>query len=285
MLVTGASGYLAQTLIPRASTRAQVHGAARSPDGIVEPAEAHAIDLDHESDVFTLFKSIKPDVVIHCAACNPGSDAASMYAVNTRGSEHVAKACTMIGARLVALSSDTVFDGKSAPYSDDAPAAPLNANDYALSKAQGELAILKQCPAALIVRTSLIYDVDEMDRGTLGFVERLYSGERLKLFDDVIRQPVYAPKLSEHLCSLAMDHVDQSGIMNLVGSEAMSRYTFGLKMLDFWGIDYENRIDKVSAAGIPGVPLDLNMLMNRANKLALDSPGVTAVLRLANPTA
>jgi len=58
----------------------------------------------------------------------------------------------------------------------------------------------------------------------------------------------------------------------------MSRYTFGLRMLDYWGIDYGDKVVSKSAADIPGVPLDVRLTMQRAVELELASPGVSEVL-------
>jgi len=109
---------------------------------------------------------------------------------------------------------------------------------YAVSKARAEYQLLSIYPATIVVRTSLIYGLHDMDRGTAGFVQRLDTGEKLRLFTDVIRQPVFDRSLSEHLCSLAVQLTDECGTMNIVGDEACSRFEFGKRMLEHWGIEY-----------------------------------------------
>lgn len=281
VLITGASGYLANALLPCVAQRADVTGIARKAAAINESVEAASMDITQRESVFDLIADLKPDAIIHCAACNPGGTDEQMFAINDVGTKHIAQAANEFNCRLVSVSSDTVLNGKTAPYSDDAPVSPLPSNAYAISKARGEAHITSIAPNAVVVRTSLIYGTNAMDRGTAGFVERLNAGETLSLFNDVIRQPVHDKALSEGLCKLALDHCDVAGVMALVGDEAMSRYAFGLRMLDFWNIDYEGRVESNSAAQLPGVPLDLTIMMQRAYELGLDTPGVSSVLKTA----
>lgn len=278
ILITGASGYLANALIPCVAARADVVGVARNIDNISGEVLALSVDLTDDAAVLDLVLSQKPDAIIHCAACNPGGND-DMFAVNEFGTANIATAAKQLACRFVSVSSDTVFDGVNAPFSDDAQAAPLPENAYAISKARGEANVHALLPAAIIVRTSLIYGIDQIDRGTAGFSERLKSGAMLKLFGDVIRQPVHDKALSASLCTLALDLTDESGFINIAGDEAMSRYEFGVRMLDYWGIDYTDRLEQSCGFGIAGLPIDLSLSLQRARALGLPTPGVSTVLR------
>ena len=278
ILITGASGYLAQALVPIAAELADVVGIARHADAISRDVHAISIDIEDRAAVLDVVLTQQPDAIIHCAAVNPGGSNESMFAINECGTGHVAEAANALGCRLVSVSSDTVLNGNVAPYADDSPSSPLPENVYAVSKARGEVLIKSHVPSALIARTSLIYGTDKIDRGTEGFSKRLEEGKSLQLFTDVIRQPVDCVSLSQSLCALALEHVSESGIMNIVGDEAMSRYTFGLRMLDFWGIDYQDRVEQTSGIGIVGLPIDLRMTMYRAKALRLTTPGLSEVL-------
>lgn len=278
IVITGASGYLAKALLPIAASQANVIGVARNIKSIAHPVEAVSVDIENRAAVFDVISEHKPDAIIHCAAVNPGGSDESMIAVNEHGTRNIAEASNEIGCRLVSVSSDTVFSGNDAPYADDANSSALPENTYAVSKARGETLIQSIAPSAIIVRTSLIYGTEHIDRGTEGFAKRLEAGESLKLFTDVIRQPVDSNALSTSLCALALEHVNESGVMNIVGDEAMSRYEFGIRMLDYWGIDYEGRVEAISGIGIKGLPMDLQVTMDRAHSLGMATPGVTDVL-------
>lgn len=278
ILITGASGYLAKALLPIAASQADVVGIARNVSAINHPVDTVSVDIENKEAVFDVVSDQKPDAIIHCAAVNPGGSDESMIAVNEHGTRHVAEAASELGCRLVSVSSDTVFSGNDAPYADNAASSPLKENAYALSKACGEELIRSIIPSAIIARTSLIYGTEHIDRGTEGFAKRLEAGESLKLFTDVIRQPVDSKALSMSLCALAIDHIDEFGVMNIVGNESMSRHAFGLRMLDFWDIDYEDKVEAISGVGFKGLPMDLRVTMERAHGLGMATPGVEEVL-------
>lgn len=291
MLITGATGYLAKTLIPYVAQRAEVIGVARNKSSdafaaLASQVEAVALDLGDSQAIRQLVMSEQPDAIIHCAACNPGDGTeAQMMAVNETGTLHIAQAANNLGCRIVCVSSDTVLSGNDAPYSDDAPTSPQPENPYAVSKSRAEAALFSVLPEAIAVRTSLIYGTDHIDRGTQGFSARLAAGESLNLFTDVLRQPVHDKALASCLFSLATEHASESGTINIAGSECLSRYDFGVRMLDYWGIDYNNRLEAISGQGIVGLPMDLSLTMTRAAALGLPTPGVSDVLALAERQA
>jgi len=177
---------------------------------------------------------IKPDAIIHAAALNPGVNDAAMSEVNTQGTKFIAEAAKQIGCRLVLVSTDMVHDGKHAPYPDNAQPTPIN--DYGRTKADGEHRAFDTHNNTIAVRTSLIYGLDSLDRGTAGFAQRLENGDTLNLFDDVLRQPVWRDALAESLVRLAIDFPDETGVINIAGSDLLDRATFGELMLKFWHI-------------------------------------------------
>ena len=129
-----------------------------------------------------------------------------------------------------------------------------------------------------------------MDRGTAGFVARLKAGETLELFDDVIRQPVWADTLANALCDLALDQTETSGTLNVAGDQPLSRAEFALRMLRFWNVDtsddpgYGQQIQQVSGAGVTGLPMDLRLRCDRAASLGWSLPGVDEVLNRGDVT-
>lgn len=276
--VLGASGYLAHRLVPLAAERSEVTAVSRhAPDSeTCADATWMAVDLCDVRQVDAFVAAVAPEVIINAAAINPGQ--AETFDVNTVGAANVAVAAERTGARLVHISSDIVFAGTQAPYSDSATPDPVN--DYGRSKADGETLVAQQCASAVIVRTSLIYGLDRIDRGTAGFLERLRRGEQLSLWADAIRQPVWIDALSSGLLALGLDHPDVSGTLNLAGGQAMSRADFGRHLLTYWGADASGVVDG-SLVGIDGQPPDLRLDHRRATELGLPLPGVETVLATA----
>ncbi len=278
LLITGASGYLAHRLLPIACRYGDVIGLSRTGHGIGANVEHIAVDLTDTAALRAVVESVAPDAIVHAAAANPGSSASSMTAVNHLATATIAQLAADSGCRLVSVSTDVVHNGIDAPFADDAIAQPLADNVYGQTKWLGEQAVLSSGANAIIVRTSLIYGLQQMDRGTEGFVQRLEAGETLSLFSDVQRQPVWIDSLAEVLCELAVNLTAETGLINVAGSESMTRAAYGLHLLEHWGVSTDHAVQLISGAGINGLPLDLRLQLDRARSLGFLLPGVTAVL-------
>jgi dTDP-4-dehydrorhamnose reductase len=270
---------LGRHLAGKAAERYTLFTTYRTRADHVEAGTPLGLDVANREATLGLITELQPDFIIHTAALNPGQNSADMMRVNAHGSRHVAEAAVATGARLVHLSTDVVHDGRQAPYEDDAPTAPLN--EYGRSKAAAEAAVAEIDPTATIVRTSLIYGLEVIDRGTENFVKRLQLGQPLVLFSDVIRQPIWIDSLGEALLKLLT--VDYRGWLNVVGAQALTREAFGRRMLAWWQVDPGNLVQSGRAVdSSETIPLDLRLLTRRAEQLLdMKFPGVDEVLAAA----
>ena len=245
----------------------------------IKAGQAFPLDLTNREATLSLIASLSPQAIIHTAAINPGQGSdEEMWQVNANGSRYVAEGAVAVGARLVHVSTDVVHDGRHAPYADNAAPSPINA--YGRSKADAETAVAEIDPNAAIVRTSLIYGLAEMDRGTAGFANRLAAGQPLLLFSDVIRQPVWVESLAEALLKLI--ELNFAGTLNVAGRQAMSREEFGQRMLAWWRIDPHGLLQSGRAAEISDtIPLDLRLHIDKAEQLLqMALPGVDELLAI-----
>lgn len=150
VLVTGGRGMLARTLA-RVLAR----------DCSVVPADLPETDVTDPAAVEAALAAAAPDAVVHCAAmtavdrCETERDLA--FRVNRDGTANVARACARAGVRLVAISTDYVFDGDLGhPYRESDPATG-GRTVYGQSKFAGEEAVRALCPDHAIVRISWLY--------------------------------------------------------------------------------------------------------------------------------
>lgn len=177
---------------------------------------ARGVDID-EIDITSLesttriLKTLKPKTVINCAAytdvdgCETNVESAMQ--VNCEGVAHLAMASREIGARLVHISTDYVFDGgKGSPYAEDDAPCPLGV--YGESKLAGEMNAAFN-PNHLIIRTQWLYGLHGKN-----FVETMLrlAGEKdeLSVVDDQIGSPTWTVDLSQAI--LALLKTDHRGI-------------------------------------------------------------------------
>jgi dTDP-4-dehydrorhamnose reductase len=227
-----------------------------------------AIDLRDSAAVERLFAEIRPDAVVHTAVSNQPASAVPGIAV---AAESVVRASGAFGARLVHVSTDVVFSGTTAPYLDDAPADPIT--PYGEAKAEAERRVAGMDPGAVIVRPSLVFGVDPLDRQTGWLVDDMRAGKPVRLFTDEIRCPIWVDNLAAALLELAAS--DVAGPLNLGGAQAVSRWDFGLRLLDL--LDEPRRPNlqpSTLAEGGLVRPADLTMDVSRAKRL-LGTPILT----------
>lgn len=189
LVVTGAGGQLGRALLELAPG---ARGFGRAELDITDAAAVRAV--------------LKAgDVVLNCAAYTAVDQAESevdaAFEINARGPEVLARACAAAGARLIHLSTDYVFTGKSDhPYETDDPTGP--ATVYGRSKLAGEQAVLEFAPDANIVRTAWVYTGRGAD--FVATMRRLEAErETVNVVADQIGSPTYAPDLAAGLLELA----------------------------------------------------------------------------------
>ncbi|MGI9112603.1 MAG: SDR family oxidoreductase [Gaiellaceae bacterium] len=192
--VTGATGYLGSELV-----RLRL-------DATIERVEIRDADAVRE-----LLRRDRPEVVIHTAYRQDGPEARE---INVGGAENVARAAAGIGARLVHVSSDVVFDGrKRAPYVEEDELSPVN--EYGHTKAEGERRVSAAHPGALIVRTSLIVG------GAQPSKHELAAHRPGTWFTNELRSPVQVSDLAQALLELA--ELDVAGPLHVAGADGLSR--------------------------------------------------------------
>ncbi len=149
ILVTGANGQVATALQERAPPGVEVVALARP-----------TLDLADPASIRDAFEPQTADVVVNAAAYTAVDKAESepglAMAVNGEGAGLVAEAARALGAPVIQLSTDYVFDGSlDRPYTEDDPVAPIGA--YGRSKLAGEEAVAAANPRHVILRTAWVY--------------------------------------------------------------------------------------------------------------------------------
>ena len=163
--------------------------------------DATELDITDSAAVTTYFEKNKPELVYHCAAYT-AVDAAEEepgksinYKVNVVGTQNIANAAEAIGATLVYISTDYVFDGRKChPYVEDDEANPQSV--YGKSKLAGEQAVLETASSAVVLRTAWLYS--PFGNNFVKTMLRLGAEkEELKVVFDQVGTPTYAAHLAQ----------------------------------------------------------------------------------------
>ncbi len=187
-IVTGAGGMLGHDMTEALSAHYRVIALGRKELDITAPLQVQEI-----------IEKTKPHLVVNCAAftkvdlCEKDKELA--FKVNAKGPGIIASCCNKIGAKLVHISTDYVFDGTSTrPYKEDDKTNPINV--YGQSKLQGEKEITDAITDYLIVRTSWLFG-KHGPNFIKTMIELSEKTDHLKVVNDQIGRPTYTKDLSE----------------------------------------------------------------------------------------
>lgn len=233
LLITGGTGYLGGELVRQAQAEGWHVTATYFRHAVpADPATTWiALDVRDDRAVAAACDAAQPDVVIHTAFRQYDPD---LWPVTAGGTRNIAIAARVCGARLIHLSSDVIFDGEhTAAYTERDPPNPITG--YGAAKADAERFVTEHHPNAAIVRTSLIYGFEPIDRHTQFILDIADGRQTAQLFTDEYRCPIFVGDLATALLELARHEF--RGVMNVAGSERMSRYAFGVALAQFYGRD------------------------------------------------
>ncbi|MGL4990772.1 MAG: dTDP-4-dehydrorhamnose reductase [Sarcina sp.] len=233
ILITGSKGQLGNELIDIIN---KGYAEIGQVSDIIKNAEIISVDIDelniiNELQVKEFIIDKKPDVVINCAAytnvdkCEEFKNIA--YEINAIGPRNIAKACEIVGAKFVQVSTDYVFEGKgSVPFIEEDILNPQS--EYGRGKLDGEEFTKEFCNKHYIVRTAWLY-------GYVGnnFVYTMLkladSNTELKVVDDQRGNPTHANDLAYSI--LKMIETENYGVYHCTGKGECSWFDFATKIM------------------------------------------------------
>jgi dTDP-4-dehydrorhamnose reductase len=219
VLVTGKGGQLAWELQQLAPSRFEVVFAGRTE-----------FDITDEQGVFSFIQQHRPDVVINTAAFTAVDqaeiDIEQAFSVNELGIKYLARACGDIGARILHVSTDFVFDGQSTlPYQTDSQTNSINV--YGASKLAGEIVLQNILPeASVIVRTAWVYSVHG-NNFVKSMLRLMKEKPQLGIIYDQVGTPTWAKGLAQWLWVMA-EKTDVKGIYHWTDAGVASWYDFAV---------------------------------------------------------
>lgn len=223
VLITGANGQLGKEL-QRYLTEKHIDFVA---------ADVAEMDITNELLVNQFVTELKPTVIYHCAAYT-AVDAAEdegktiCRLINVEGTRYLASAAQMVGAKMVYISTDYVFDGtKQEEYTVNDTPNPQS--EYGLTKYEGEEAVRELVENHYIIRTSWVYG--EFGKNFVFTMQNLaQTRDTLTVVSDQVGRPTWTKTLAEFMVHL-VDVEAEYGTYHLSNDNSCSWYEFAKEIL------------------------------------------------------
>lgn len=223
ILITGATGQLGSELRNLLDERNVAYDAF----------DSHGLDITDEETVMSKVEELQPKVIYHCAAYTAVDNAedqfkAANWQVNETGTQNVTQAAKKVGATLVYVSTDYVFDGTNpGEYKEDDPTNPKN--EYGKAKLAGEEIVKQTLDNYYIVRTSWVFG--KYGRNFVYTMLRLAKDhDRLTVVNDQFGRPTWTRTLAEFIIHL-VDTKSPYGTYQLSNDDSCSWYEFAKEVL------------------------------------------------------
>ncbi len=217
VLITGAHGQLGRELL---------HTRPAEVEPVAEDADR--LDITDREAVRAFVEGERPELIVNAAAWTAvdraEEEAEAARAVNEAGAAHLAEAAEGIGARLIQISTDFVFDGvQGTPYRPEDPCRPLGV--YGATKRAGEERVLEISGGrALVVRTAWVYAA-----GGANFVATMLrlmaERDSIRVVDDQLGTPTWARTLAEAIWKWS-ERPEVAGIRHWTDAGVASWYDF-----------------------------------------------------------
>lgn len=254
ILITGANGLLGQktTELFKHETQHDViltdlHENAFESRGF----DYFPMDITKKDEVKDAVKKYLPDIIINTAAytnvdgCE--TDREVSWKVNVDAVKNFIITSRINSSKIIHISTDYVFDGKSGNYSETSKPAPLSY--YGKSKLAGENALITSGIDFTIVRTMIIYGTGKNLRPNFAIwlVNMLSEKNQVRIVDDQFGMPTMVDDLGWALVKIV--DLNKSGIYHVCGSEYCSRYEFAVKLAEVFKLN-ENLIMPVKTGDL-----------------------------------
>jgi len=197
------------------------------------------LDITRRNDVRRIVDEIEPEVIINAAAvtdvdlCENERELA--WKVNVSGVENIVYAAKLVGASVIHISTDYVFDGKNGPYDELAHPSPLGY--YGKTKLASENVLRASGLSYTILRTMILYGsgVDVKQNFALWLIKNLSEGKPVRVVDDQIGNPTLVDDLAYAI--LKIIELGRSGLYHIAGRDLVSRHDFAVVLSEIFDFD------------------------------------------------
>ena len=195
--------------------------------------------LDDIEGIIEGLRNYSPDIIIHGGAYTAVDRAETEVEiadkVNHLASGEIAKYCKQYGAKLLAISTDYVFDGNSStPLDENTAVSPINV--YGETKLKGEQAIQANLPDAIIIRTAWVYSTHG-NNFVKTMIRLMNERDEISVINDQVGSPTYALDLAKAIVNIIDGKNWVSGIYHFSNEGEISWYDFAVAIKEIKNLD------------------------------------------------
>ncbi len=237
ILITGGSGLLGSNIAKLASSNFKVYTTYNKNRVSMKDVYFFQIDITKKEQLIKI-EQIKPELIIHCAALtNVGyceEHPTEAYNQNVLASINIAEIAKKIGAYLIHISTDSVFDGTKGNYREGDIPSPINI--YGRTKLEAEQRVSSIHTHSCIIRTN-IYGWNKRDKFSLAewMLNKLTNNEELPALKDIYFSPILVNYLVDILFKL--QEKKNEGIIHIAGSETCTKLEFAYMISEVFNFD------------------------------------------------
>lgn len=262
LFLTGGSGLLSVNWAIKLRSQYRIILGLHERVLAIDQTISYKLNLDEVDEIVdflkvnNVFYAVNTAGLTNVETCEINNELA--YQINVKIAENMAIACSLVGVKLVHISTDHLFSGDRSNLDETENPNPINV--YGKSKATAEQLVLKRNPQALIIRTNFFgwgtkYRASFSDM----IIKSLRAKKNITLYDDVF----YCPILIETLVKIVEELVAKKakGIFNVVGNTRLSKYDFGIKLSELFNLDkrYISRGKYLHSSNLVSRPLDMSL--------------------------
>lgn len=242
ILITGSNGLLGQTLQRELQQQHEIFGVDLTKISYFNTRIKYLpLDITSRNETFSCFRQYNPQLVIHTAAmtavdlCEIKKN--QCWEVNVIGTENVVLAAERVGAKIVFISTDYIFDGKKGPYTEEDLPNPINY--YGKSKLAAENIIRGSLISWVILRTIVLYGHGIKVNASFvsWLLNQLRNGNNVNIVNDQWGNTTLVDILAAAIIS-SIDH-NAKGIYNIGGIDFMNRYEMALHVAEKFNLNPE----------------------------------------------
>ncbi len=244
ILITGSNGLLGQKLLHTLSTNLQeLIGCDLSERSLVDDVihNYRQLDITERKPTVAAICDIAPQVIVHTAAMTEVDrceiEKELCWRVNVTGTEHILAGAARVGAKVIFISSDYIFNGENGPYDEEAVPNPIGY--YGRSKLAAENLIRGSGLDWTIIRTIVLYGYGINVRSSFvtWLLDMLRAEKVVRIVDDQWGNTTIVDDLAAGIERSVM--LEKSGIFNIGGQSFKTRYKFALDIARVFDLPVE----------------------------------------------